>query len=517
MFFMSIDLAWSKRISAILFFLMVGVDLLPAQIVQSGRLELAMESGETEKLKAASLGNNGLILYRRLAGKKDDQLELIKIDTALKETWKGYITLGKNVGLLRVQHTDELFFLLFRDRSFIGGDFQIVGVNHRNGAYVLYTIKNLIPFNPSEFLITKQGALIGGYFNYRPIILYYNFKQQRSKVLPGFFNEPGELDQLKSYPDGSVDIIVSAKNYEKRRSLWIRNYDSLGDLIKTTILKPEERKNLIFGRSVKLPNGEQIVAGVYGRFSDYSRGIFVAGINPVGEYAIVYYNFAQLQNFFSYMKARRQKRIKDRIERKTIRGKKVKFNYRFIIHDIIPYQNQFIMTGEAFYPHYIYPTQMFSGYRYNPTSVAMPGSYFNPRLRNDVIFDGYQYTHAVVIGFDNNGKVRWDNSFEINDVKTMQLEQFVKIKPEKDRIILMYLFQNTLRAKIIHDAEVLEGKTQDPMKTNFNNETEDIQGLENEQLDYWYDGYFFAYGVQRLKQESGRARRVFFINKITYK
>lgn len=217
------------------------------------------------------------------------------------------------------------------------------------------------------------------------------------------------------------------------------------------------------------------------------------------------------------MKARRQKRIKDRIERKTIRGKKVKFNYRFIIHDIIPYQNQFIMTGEAFYPHYIYPTQMFSGYRYNPTSVAMPGSYFNPRLRNDVIFDGYQYTHAVVIGFDNNGKVRWDNSFEINDVKTMQLEQFVKIKPEKDRIILMYLFQNTLRAKIIHDAEVLEGKTQDPMKTNFNNETEDIQGLENEQLDYWYDGYFFAYGVQRLKQESGRARRVFFINKITYK
>src|SRR6185436_6217924 len=109
-----------------------------------------------------------------------------------------------------------------------------------------------------------------------PIVLHFSFATGRAKVLPGFFNSPGELNQLKAYEDGSVDVIVSARNMEKKRSLWIRNYDAEGELIKTVILQPDENRNLIFGRSMKLPGGEQVVAGVYGRFTEYSRGIFVA-------------------------------------------------------------------------------------------------------------------------------------------------------------------------------------------------------------------------------------------------
>lgn len=517
MFFMSIESVRSKHLICLLFLLTVG-PTLPAQIVQSGRLEFSINSDEQfDKVKVANLAENGMMLYRRVVGRKEDQLELIKIDTALKENWKGYITISKNLNLLRVQYRAEMLFLLLKDRDYLGGDFQIVAVKLSNGNYGSYTIKNLIPFNPTEFIITNQAVMIGGYFNYTPIVLYYSFALQRSKVLPGFFNAPGELDQLKTYDDGSVDVIVSARNLQKRRSLWIRNYDPQGDLVRTTILQPEESKNLIFGRSVKLPSGEQIVAGVYGRFTDYSRGIFVAGISTTGEYDIKYYNFAELHNFFSYMKAKRQKRVKDRIERKTISGKKVKFNYRFLIHDIVPYQNQYIMAGEAFYPHYSYPNQYYANYRSSYQSLMIPGFYSNPLVRSDLIFDGYQYTHAVVIGFDKNGKLRWDNSFEINDIRSMQLEQFVEIKPEKDRIVLMYLFENSLRTKIIHNDEVLEGKSQDMMKTNYANETVEVKTIESEQLDHWYGDYFYAYGVQKLKHQAGSSRRVFFISKLFYK
>ena len=516
MFSMSIESPWNKNISGTLFFLLMAFTV-SAQLVQSGRLELPILDDQFEKVRAANLGENGMMLYRRIVGKKEDQIELIKLDTALKENWKGYITISKNLNLLRVQYRAEILFMLLKDRDYIGGDFQIVAVKLSNGNYGSYSVKNLIPFNPTEFIITNQAVMIGGYFNHTPIVLYYSFTLQRSKVLPGFFNAPGELDQLKTYDDGSVDVIVSARNLEKRRSLWIRNYDSQGELIRTTILQPEEGKNLIFGRSVKLPSGEQIVAGVYGRYTEYSRGIFVAGIDSVGQYSIKYYNFADLKNFFSYMKAKRQQRVKDRIERKTVHGKKIRFNYRFLIHDIIPYQNQYIMAGEAFYPHYSYPNQYFSNYRSNPYSMMIPGFYSNPLVRSDLIFDGYQYTHAVVIGFDESGKLRWDNSFEINDIKTMQLEQFVEVRPEKDRIVLMYLFENKLRTKIIHNNEVLEGKNQDVIKTNYASETVEIRTIESEQLDHWYGSYFFAYGIQRLKHQAGSTRRVFFINKISYK
>jgi hypothetical protein len=34
-------------------------------------------------------------------------------------------------------------------------------------------------------------------------------------------------------------------------------------------------------------------------------------------------------------------------------------------------------------------------------------------------------------------------------------------------------------------------------------------------LEYWYNGYFYAYGVQEITGPSGK-RRVFYINKIAY-
>ncbi len=512
---MLIGLVWSKRI----FFILSLLAILPelsAQIIQAGRVELSMNDADAgERFKAIGLDKNGIMVYQRLIGKTEDQLEMTKLDTTLHEDWKGYIGVPKNLVLAHVQYNKEIqiLFLLFKQQYYLGGDFFMASVRVVNGSFGTYLIKNLIPFNPSEFVITGQAAMIGGYFNYRPLVLYYNFALQQSKILPGFFNEQGELNQLKAYPDGSLDVVVCARNYEKKKSLWIRNYDAMGELVKTTVLQPDENKNLLFGRSVKLSNGEQIVAGVYGRFTDYSRGIFVAGINTVGEYGVRYYNFSELKNFFSYMKAKRQKRIKDRIERRTVRGKKIKFNYRFLIHDILPYKDQYIMTGEAFYPHYTYP----SSYNYGRSRVYYPtASGFGPGMRNDLVFDGYQYTHAVVVGFDSNGKIQWDNSFEINDVKTMQLQQFVEVKPEKDRIVLMYLFENKLRSKIIRDSEVLEGKTQDAIKPNTLGEKVDIRGIESEQLNYWYGNYFYAFGVQKLMQGPIAARRIFFINKLTH-
>ncbi|CAN5299450.1 hypothetical protein BH09BAC3_BH09BAC3_18740 [soil metagenome] len=516
---MSTGSAWSRVFFLINLLFLLILPGAQAQILQTERIEVPIsenEFGITEKFKAIGLEGNGLIVYRRIPGlaSSEDQLEMIKLDTALKADWKGYISVPKNLKVAHVQYSNNLFCILFKDQYLLGGDFQIVVVRVSNGKSTAYTIKNLIPFNSTEFVITPQAALIGGYFNYRPLVLYFSFTTQTSKILPGFFNELGELNQLKTYPDGSLDVIVCAKNPEKRKSLWIKNYDSQGELIKTTILEPPQGKQLLFGRSVKLANGDQIVAGVYGRFGEYSRGIFLAGVSEAGEYAIRYYNFGDLHNFFSYMKLRKQKRIKNKVERRNEHGRKVKFNYRFLIHDLIPYEGQYIMTGEAFYPHYTYPNNSFYRTRsfYPSTSFTnMAGS-----SRGDLIFDGYQYTHAVVVGFDKNGKIQWDNSFEINDVKTPQLEQFVEVKPEKDRIVMMYLFENKLRSKIIRNSEVLEGKTMD-VKRDKKELKPDGDIAQNEELDFWYGDYFFSYGIQKIKEKNSPTRRIFYVNKITYK
>jgi hypothetical protein len=258
----------------------------------------------------------------------------------------------------------------------------------------------------------------------------------------------------------------------------------------------------------------QILSGVFGhRNSEYSRGLFIASIDPTGLQQMKYYNFGDLQNFFNYMKAKRTNRIKERIERRKIRGKKIRFNYRFLIHEVIEYEDQFIVLGEAFFPQYTSVSS--ASYRgfFSPRVF-----YGNPMIRGDQIFDGYRYTHAIIIGFDKDGNLLWDNSFEINDVKTYTLEQFVRFEVHDEKIVLIYLYDNQIRTKIIRDNNVLEGQTIDPIRTLYDNDVLVKERRNTSQLDYWYDNYFYAFGVQEIENEAApetvRKRRVFFVNKV---
>src|SRR5690606_22558323 len=196
---------------------------------------------------------------------------------------------------------------------------------------------------------------------------------------------------------------------------------------------------------------------------------------------------------------------KERIARKKIKGKKIRFNYRFLVHELVPYKDQFVLLGEAFYPRY----KSTEGMHY---TFLGPGSI----IHNGRVFDGYHYTHAVVMGFDGDGNLLWDNSFEINDVKTFNLEQFVKLEVLPDRLALMYLYENDIRTKIIKDDRVLEGKAIDPIITFRDDEVVKADANSGNKLEYWYNRYLYAYGIQDIVSPDRRRqdkRRVFFINK----
>jgi hypothetical protein len=139
-------------------------------------------------------------------------------------------------------------------------------------------------------------------------------------------------------------------------------------------------------------------------------------------------------------------------------------------------------------------------------------------MRSDRIFDGYQYTHAVIIGFNENGEVVWDNSFEINDVKTFELQQYVKIATDQNRITLLYLHDNLIRTKTIKGNQVLEGKTADPVRAKYNFDLVKERDTQKSKLDYWYPDHFYASGVQVVRNQAKESafRKVFFINKLKY-
>jgi hypothetical protein len=491
-----------------LFFLFIFIPVVhQAQVLQPDRFEISIDNND-QGYEVIPAKENGLFLIRNLITNSSSVIELMKLDTSFTKKWQGYIEIEGRRDLVAKRSDKDNLYLLVRQGDLRKKDLFLYVVNQENGNYIEHKVRNIIQLMVTDFQVAKNGVIIGGYFNYIPVVLFFSFSTQTSRILPGLLNEQGELTHIKVNPDGSFDVLISGRTYNKQKTIWMKTYDENGNLQFQLPLIGEDNKSLLFARSVTTFNEMQLVAGTYGnKNSEYSRGIFVGSIASNGNQQIKYYNYADLENFFKYMKAKREQRIKERIERRKVRGKKVRFNYRFIVHEIVPYQDQYILLGEAFYPKYISTDPRFSN---NFFSYTQP--FF---VQNGRIFDGFRYTHAVVMGFDKNGRLLWDNSFEINDVRTFTLEQFVRLELHEDKIALFYLHDNKIRSKIIRGNEVLEGKTSEPIRTT--NEVDVAKNISlSSKFDYWYGRYFFASGTQRLVNHAVGERKVFYINKVMY-
>jgi len=487
-----------------------------AQVHQPSRFEITLKNNDNY-FDVLSAEENGIIIFRetRERSREGVKWEIIKLDSNLVESWKKFPYFKFEYRFTGYAYADGKFHLLFKDAKSGNKHLQLFVFDLDGENWHQYTIENLFVIDLTHFEVTSNAAILGGYYNLRPVVIHYDFFEQKSIILPSVYNNKTELVQIKINDDDTFSVLVNERTKDKRLTLGFKSYSPNGEIIINSSLKPEGDKNIIFGHSSRTTSQNQLLAGTYSnRRSEYSRGIFIASLKENGEQNINYYNYADLRNFFSYMKVKREKRVKERINRKKIKGKKLKFNYRLLVHEIIQLDDYYIMLGEAFYPKYSNAGSR-TGYVYNGK--------FQSRAFNrygNMYLEGYRYTHAVVIGFDNNGKLLWDNSFEINDVLSQSLDQYVNVSIEEDKIVLLYLHENTIRSKIIRGAEVIEGKSFDNIKLNFQDDVVNNKAAELNGLEKWYDDKFFAYGVQRIKnlRDTGVKlnRKVFYINKLVY-
>src|SRR5690606_17776855 len=244
----------------------------------------------------------------------------------------------------------------------------------------------------THFEIVGNAALIGGMINYRPTIVHYDMETRKSKVIPGIYRVESQILELKVDSETETfNVLITEKTLNRYLTITLMSFTEDGVLLQNTKLEPEGEKSLIFAGSTPFKDDEIMVTGTYSnKRSTYSRGIFIAKIDGYGNQQIAYYSYADLENFFKYMPARREARVQKRIERKRIKGKKAKFTYRLLVRDVIEKDGSYVMIGEAFYPRY--------------HSSSFFGSHGNPfRSYRGSDFVGYKFTHAIVIGFNSNG------------------------------------------------------------------------------------------------------------------
>lgn len=500
-------------------FLTGGTFPLHAQLQQPARLELDLSDSD-EYYTVVSAGEQGVILYRKNYDQSTvlkEVYEVLCFDSELNERWTTQLEV-EDASLTGYEYMGGKFYLLFREKANKADNYHIFRVDVETSFMTKYTIDNAIPIELTEFTAVDDVMLLGGYVNYRPTVIYFDLKNEKYRVIPGLYMNNSELLEIQTNEyDNTFTIMHTERMRNRQYTISTKTFDRSGSLLFEYRLKPGPDRNLLYGRTTSTFNDDGLhIAGTYSHGNTkYSRGIFIANVQADGSQDIHYYNYGDLQNFFSYMKAKRETRVKKRIERRKVKGKKVRLNYKLLVHDIIEKKEGNILLGEAFYPKYANNTSInaftYGGYsQYNRGFDRSSASYL----------EGYRYTHAVLIGFDKKGNLTWDNSFEINDVISPSLQKYVQILPFEDCTVLLYMYENVVRSKIIKQDEVLEGKTTEQIATLYPEDEVRRNDFDMGGLEQWYGRYFYAYGVQRIQNLSAtdvkKNRKVFFINKVTY-
>ena len=485
-----------------------------AQLEQPRRLEIILDKSEKESFNVVSAEEQGIVLYREVRNKEtrmEHKYQVILVDTALNKVWEKSYYIHLRYIQIGYEYAEDYFYLLFqRNIESLKADLFVLRINLHTQNVETFLIERDYAIELTEFEVVGNTLVFGGYSNNMPTVLAYKFGSPQTIVLPGFFNERSEIQHLETDDDlKTLNVLVSYRMNNRMRSLSLKTFNEEGELLKNINLQPSDEKSLLFGRTISLDTDVDLVVGTYTRKrSDLSRGIFLARIESSGDQVINYYNYADLKNFFNYMKARRQKRIEERIKRRKVKGKKNRFHYHLLVHEVVQWEGKFIMVGEAFYPKYSH-TSYYGGF--SPYSYSNYGQ----------AFEGYKYTHAVVFGFDRRGRLIWDNSFEIEDVTSYTLDQYVQISLSNEEMALLYMYENEIRTKVIEGNDVVEGKTFNELKLSFDDDIVEQEESEYGGLEKWYDGKLFAYGTQKIKNMAGDGirsdREVFFINKILYR
>jgi hypothetical protein len=329
----------------------------------------------------------------------------------------------------------------------------------------------------------------------------------KHQILPSVY-EPltTQLTFLTDSATKRAEVIMRQSNGLKSR-LQLKQLSAKGQLLNSEFVQTESERSLVTAQVSLGDSADRMLAGTYTlRDPRYSQGIFsadlTAGTTPTGvRQSLRFYDFTRLKHFFDYLKPARAARIRQRSEERRAANRELPLRYRLLVHDLLPFQNGYVLVAEIYYPRYrndSYGFGMVSGSRYRQ-------------------FDGFHTTHAIVCGFDRKGNLLWDNTFVLEDVESYELQEMVRLRPLPDgRLVMAYLDEEDIRYKIIDRTLASPNDLVAPLQPAHPEAKEKLGSTSQEGLLAWYGSQFLAFGYQHVRSPREAGRDVFFLNVVSF-
>lgn len=547
---------------ALMCFMLLFDKISFSQKEQPLRVEIEAKASANQ-YNIVPVGQEGLILFfesdEREKGNKS--WYFTKYNENFKEVWDKKFPVSANLDFIRYYYDNsELLYVLLAQKVSSGEksttleiikSYQVLSINIINGSIVSVTGEIPAKFSPTDFKVIDENVFFGGFtrptsmqvcmrsmflyatccipiflggleFKYQPVMFHLNLKNQKKEMIA--LNYPGSAGMVSlciNKKTENLSATIKHRPTKKEFNLYMKEFSPEGKALANFKIEPKGTNELLSGKIHPIGKEEKIIIGtfsssakkqsfamkmqmaMYGTTSELqSEGLYISKFLGSRQEYIQYYPFAKFKNLLGDKK-------KEKIKKAEEKGKEVSINYyNLLVHDIMAEDDQYIMVAEAYHPEY------HTEHRYVYTTNGM-------QMQAVRVFDGYRYDYAIVAGFDKDGKMLWDNIFEISDILTFNLKERVKVLGNPDMLTLVYSQGGSIKSNVISGGKIVEEKEKTKIETNYSDDK--VKANYYSDLDYWYNNYFIAYGYQKIKTDKEakqkgekRKRNVFYFNKISY-
>lgn len=473
-----------------------------AQNTKFERVELP--ETDTKLYGCVTFEEKGMLLKsynpEKNTSRKIDVFTYIKFDTTFNQVASADVSIpAKKSSYLDYTSKEKHYELAYQ----ISGNYSvsIISIDNLKTQY----IQGKFPKNTTITTMRAFGDYIYflGFTKDLPLLICQNIATNEitfGKIIP-LNKRKFSIISFEINTDNGEAYLFTKDEFKSDRIVKFYTYQNGVKTLETQIKSTDQDKYIVSANASRLNDGSFIISGTYGntaRNSETSVGIFISRKTADGSTLFTkFINYLDINNFTSYLSERKQDRIEKKQERRQAQNKELELNYLMAPHKIIEDNGVYVLVGEAYYPTY----------RQECIYVAGPNGQTQQCYQ---VFDGFQYTHFFILGFNELGEPVWSNSAPLQiDDKPFYVKKYLSINQKTPNFQVVYSSWDKIFIYNYNQGE--------------NTETSEIPYVsEDEKLinstcrnRYWYGNTFLTYGSQKIKNKEEHAKReIFFLEKI---
>ena len=392
------------------------------------------------------IGKQGVVLFNEVRDNSNytkRKWEVICMDSLLEIRWTSYFESDYNFRISHVKYYHETLYLLFEDTNIPVKRAFFVRTSIYRDNFEFFELADFLPNDITGFEILGNSLFLIGSDNDRPSIVRFAFGDPRPLVLKGFYEDRNALLSTSVVPEKNVvQMITKMRQGRGKPSMIIlKQFDESGEILKDITIESNRGYHLLDAIATTNEDGNICLIGTYndGR-SKLSQGIFSMVIDNESHFEIYYYEYLNLHNFLSYLPNKERQNIESKYKADNGGKKRNVYRINHELRTIKPDGDGWLFMGEVL--NSVKRNSSATGYMW-PTEY-------------------YIYSHAIMLGIDSGGKLRWDNSMGLDGLSANYNQQRVFLSQYGNSEMAYYIDEGMINYKtfykgnIASDPEIIE-------------------------------------------------------------